>query len=175
MVKVYHNLIKRFESIHSFSNIGSFNGEWRDKANTYLLKVNNRSSGKNVWYVSNVNKKDTRTTSYVVLVSLLLTLNTDDIFSSASIVGFEQVSVCFVTSFSIETAKVWKWQRCFKTFVICGFINWKVQFHMHKCSQASIEIPNILPRSVTFALTIASWYLFVLLYIFLASSNFNQP
>ena len=44
-----------------------------------------------------VNNKDIRTTSlrrYVVLMPLLLILNVFHIFSTASIVNYEQVSVC---------------------------------------------------------------------------------
>ena len=44
-----------------------------------------------------VNNKDIRTTSlrrYVVLMTLLLILNVFHIFSTASIVNYEQVSVC---------------------------------------------------------------------------------
>ena len=40
------------------------------------------------------NNKDTKTTSDVVLVSLLLTLNMFYTFSSASVVDFKQVNIC---------------------------------------------------------------------------------
>ena len=44
--------------------------------NIYLLKVNNRNTRKKVWNKFKVNYKNTRTTSFdVVLVFLLLTFN----------------------------------------------------------------------------------------------------
>ena len=44
-------------------------------ADIYLLKVNNKIYLNKVWNMFKVNNKDTKTTSDVVLLSLLLTLN----------------------------------------------------------------------------------------------------
>ena len=46
-----------------------------DPAGIYLLKVNNGKSRTKVWNAFKVNNEDTKTTSGIVLVSLLLALN----------------------------------------------------------------------------------------------------
>ena len=44
-------------------------------AGIYLLKVSNRSTKKKVWNMFKVNNKNTRTTSHLVLVFILLTFS----------------------------------------------------------------------------------------------------